>query len=164
MKGLERGFYLYQKRGFWYVRLLTAEGATIGARSTGTKDREAAYLKALDWKRNGLPVLTLHSAFTPHSHLVSLDNTKTYGAGVNGVNGVNGLQGERQTPEAVFCVEGILRGIKRADLTGADAMRIVAALKQRGLIDIAACPAGKGQAQLVEALMDTSGTTKPAPT
>ncbi|MDR1785208.1 MAG: site-specific integrase [Spirochaetaceae bacterium] len=131
MKGLERGFYLYQKRGFWYVRLLTAEGATIGARSTGTKDREAAYLKALDWKRNGLPAA----------------RAKLPCAGVTNTD-------ERVTPETALCVEGILRGIKRADLSGADAMRIVAALKQRELIDIAACPAGKGQAELVPALLD----------
>jgi hypothetical protein len=55
-----------------------------------------------------------------------------------------GKDGERRKAEAAFDLDGILRGIRKAELDSGGALAIVKALKERGLIDIGAVPAGKG--------------------
>jgi len=52
--------------------------------------------------------------------------------------------GERRRVEAAMDLDGLLRGIRKADLDGGGAMEIVKALRDRGLIEIGAVPAGKG--------------------
>ncbi len=54
--------------------------------------------------------------------------------------------------EVATGLEAILSSIRKTDLNGDDAMRIVAALRGRGLIDIAAAKAGKGSVDLIEFL------------
>jgi len=49
-------------------------------------------------------------------------------------------------------IEAILRAVRKADLFGEDAMRIVAALKDRGLIDVSATKSGQGSVLLSEFL------------
>lgn len=44
-------------------------------------------------------------------------------------------------------VDGFLKAIRKTDLNTDDAMRIVALLKERGLIDIPSVPGGKGKVQ-----------------
>jgi hypothetical protein len=50
----------------------------------------------------------------------------------------------RRKVEAAFDLDGILRGIRKAELDSGGALAIVKALKERGRIDIGAVPAGKG--------------------
>jgi hypothetical protein len=50
---------------------------------------------------------------------------------------------------AAFDLDGILRGIRKAELDGGGALAIVSALKERGLIDIGAVPVGKGSIDFV---------------
>jgi integrase len=59
--------------------------------------------------------------------------------------------------EIATSLEGILKSIKKIDINGDDAMRIVYALKERGLIDIQAVKSGKGSmpfAKLLETFWD----------
>jgi integrase len=60
--------------------------------------------------------------------------------------------GERRKVEAAFDLDGILRGIRKAKLDSGAAMAIVKALKERGLIDIGAVPAGKGSVSFTDFL------------
>jgi hypothetical protein len=64
-------------------------------------------------------------------------------------DGLPGKDGERRKVEAAFDLEGILRGIRKAELDSGGALAIVNALKERGLIDIGAVPAGKGSVDFV---------------
>jgi hypothetical protein len=59
-------------------------------------------------------------------------------------DGLPGKDGGRRKAEAAFDLDGILRGIRKAELDSAAAMSIVKVLRERGLIDIGAVPAGKG--------------------
>jgi integrase len=60
--------------------------------------------------------------------------------------------GERRKVEAAFDLDGILRGIRKAELDSGAALAIVKALKGRGLIDIGAVPAGKGSVSFTDFL------------
>ncbi|MDR2742612.1 MAG: site-specific integrase [Treponema sp.] len=57
-----------------------------------------------------------------------------------------------RTLEAAAGIENILRSIRKTDLDSDDALRIVQALKDRGLIDIAAVKSGKGAVSFTEFL------------
>jgi integrase len=54
--------------------------------------------------------------------------------------------------EAVMGLDGILQAIRKTDLNGDDAMRIVHALKERSLIDVSVIKAGKGARLFTEFL------------
>ncbi|MDR0374330.1 MAG: integrase [Treponema sp.] len=69
-------------------------------------------------------------------------------------DGLPGKGGERRKVEAAFDLDGILRGIRKAELDSGGALAIVSALKERGLIDIGAVPAGKGSVDFVSFLSD----------
>ena len=69
-------------------------------------------------------------------------------------DGLPGKDGERRRVEAAFDLDGILRGIRKAELDSGGALAIVKALKERGLIDIGAVPAGKGSVDFVRFLSD----------
>jgi integrase len=69
-------------------------------------------------------------------------------------DGLPGRGGERRRAGAAFDLDGILRGIRKAELDPEGAMAIVNALKGRGLIDIGAVPAGKGSAGFTDFLSD----------
>jgi integrase len=69
-------------------------------------------------------------------------------------DGLPGRGGERRKAEAAFDLDGILRGIRKADLDSGGALEIVKALKAKGLIDIGAVPAGKGSVDFVSFLSD----------
>lgn len=61
--------------------------------------------------------------------------------------------GRQRTPKPVELaadIAGILRAVRKADLFSEDAMRIVTALKDRGLIDISATKSGQGSVLLSE--------------
>jgi integrase len=62
--------------------------------------------------------------------------------------------GERRKVEAEFDLNGIIRGIRKAELDSDAAMTIVSALKARGLIDSDAVPAGKGSVNFVDFLLE----------
>jgi hypothetical protein len=64
-------------------------------------------------------------------------------------DGLPGKDGEHRKVEAAFDLDGILRGIRRAELDSGGALVIVNVLKERGLIDIGAVPAGKGSVNFV---------------
>jgi hypothetical protein len=68
-------------------------------------------------------------------------------------DGLPGKDGERRKVEAAFDLDGILRGIRKAELDTAGALAIVKTLKERGLIDIGVVPAGKGSVNFTEFLM-----------
>jgi hypothetical protein len=57
-----------------------------------------------------------------------------------------------RTLETAAGIENILRSIRKTDLDSDDALRIVQALKDRGLIDIAAVKSGKGAVFFTEFL------------
>jgi integrase len=57
-----------------------------------------------------------------------------------------------RTLEAAAGIENILRAIRKTDLNSDDALRIVQALKDRGLIDISAVKSGKGAVSFTEFL------------
>jgi hypothetical protein len=67
-------------------------------------------------------------------------------------DGLPGRDGERRKVEAAFDLDGILRGIRKAELDSGGALAIVKALKDRGLIDIGAVPAGKGSVKFTDFL------------
>jgi integrase len=67
-------------------------------------------------------------------------------------DGLPGKNGERRKAEAAFDLDGILRAIRKAELDSGGALAIVNALKERGLIDIGAVPAGKGSVGFVSFL------------
>jgi integrase len=67
-------------------------------------------------------------------------------------DGLPGKDGKRRKAEAAFDLAGLLRGIRKADLDSGGAMAIVKALKERGLIDIGAVPAGKGSVNFTDFL------------
>jgi integrase len=67
-------------------------------------------------------------------------------------DGLPGKGGERRKAEVAFALDGILRGIRKAELDTAGALAIVKALKERGLIDIGAVPAGKGSVNFTDFL------------
>jgi integrase len=69
-------------------------------------------------------------------------------------DGLPGKDGERRKVEAAFDLDGILRSIRKAELDSGGALAIVNALKERGLIDIGAVPAGKGSVDFVSFLSD----------
>jgi integrase len=69
-------------------------------------------------------------------------------------DGLLGKDGERRKVEAAFDLDGILRGIRRAELDSGAALAIVKALKERGLIDIGVVPAGKGSVKFTDFLTD----------
>jgi integrase len=69
-------------------------------------------------------------------------------------DGLPGRDGERRKVEAAFDLDGILRGIRKTELDSGGALAIVKALKDRGLIDIGAVPAGKGSVNFVSFLSD----------
>ena len=57
-----------------------------------------------------------------------------------------------RTLEAAAGIESVLRAVRRADINSGDALRIVQALKDRGLIDFAAVKSGKGNVSFTEFL------------
>jgi len=57
-----------------------------------------------------------------------------------------------RTLEAAAGIENILKAMRRAELNSDDALRIVQALKDRGLIDVAAVKSGKGSVLFTEFL------------
>ena len=57
-----------------------------------------------------------------------------------------------RTLEAAAGIENILKAIRRTELDSDDALKIVQALKDRGLIDIAAVKSGKGTVPFTEFL------------
>jgi integrase len=67
-------------------------------------------------------------------------------------DGLPGRDGERRKVEAAFDLDGILRGIRKAEMDTAGALAIVKALKERGLIDIGAVPAGRGSVNFTDFL------------
>jgi hypothetical protein len=69
-------------------------------------------------------------------------------------DGLPGKDGERRKVEAAIDLAAILRGIRKAELDSGGALAIVKALKERGLIDIGAVPAGKGSVDFVNFLSD----------
>jgi hypothetical protein len=69
-------------------------------------------------------------------------------------DGLPGRDGERRKIEAAFDLDGILRGIRKAELDSGAALAIVKALKERGLIEIGAVPAGKGSVDFAGFLSD----------
>ncbi|MDR1445579.1 MAG: integrase, partial [Treponema sp.] len=69
-------------------------------------------------------------------------------------DGLPSKDGERRKVEAAFDLDGILRGIRKAELDSGGALAIVKALKERGLIDIGAVPAGKGSVKFTDFLTD----------
>ena len=69
-------------------------------------------------------------------------------------DGLPGRDGERRKAEAAFDLDGILRSIRKAELDSGGALAIVKALKERGLIDIGAVPAGKGSVNFAGFLSD----------
>jgi integrase len=69
-------------------------------------------------------------------------------------DGLPGKDGEHRRVEAVFDLDGILRSIRKAELDSGGALAVVKALKERGLIDIGAVPAGKGSVKFTDFLMD----------
>ena len=62
--------------------------------------------------------------------------------------------GERRNTGTAFDLDGILRGIRKAELDSDAAMAIVGALKERGFIDIGAVPAGKASVKFTDFLAD----------
>jgi hypothetical protein len=69
-------------------------------------------------------------------------------------DGLPDRDGGRRKAETAFDLDGILRGIRKAELDAAGALSIVKALKERGLIDIGAVPAGKGSVDFAGFLSD----------
>jgi hypothetical protein len=69
-------------------------------------------------------------------------------------DGLPGKDGRRRKVETQFDLDGILRGIRKAELDSDGALAIVNALKARGLIDIGAVPAGKGSVNFVDFLLE----------
>ena len=69
-------------------------------------------------------------------------------------DGLPGKDGERRKVEAAFDLDGILRGIRKAELDSGGALAIVNVLKERSLIAIGAVPAGKGSVNFVSFLSD----------
>jgi hypothetical protein len=69
-------------------------------------------------------------------------------------DGLPGKSGERRKAEAAFDLDGILQGIRKAELDSGGALAIVMALTERGLIDIGAVPAGKGSVDFISFLSD----------
>jgi hypothetical protein len=60
-------------------------------------------------------------------------------------NGVpTGRKGAPRPADVALGLDGVLRAIRKIDLNGNDAMRIVTALKDRGLVDVSAT--GRGEA------------------
>jgi hypothetical protein len=57
-----------------------------------------------------------------------------------------------RTREALAGIENVLKAIRKTDLDSDDALRIVAALKDRGLISVSAVKAGSGAAGFTEFL------------
>jgi hypothetical protein len=71
-----------------------------------------------------------------------------------GIRLATGRDGERRKVEAAFDLDGILRGIRKAEQNSGAALAIVKALKERGLIDNGAVPAGKGSVKFMDFLTD----------
>jgi hypothetical protein len=69
-------------------------------------------------------------------------------------DGLPGRDGERRKVEAAFDLDRILRGIRKAELDSGAALAIVKTLKDRGLIDIGAVPAGRGSVKFTDFLTD----------
>jgi hypothetical protein len=69
-------------------------------------------------------------------------------------DGLPGKDGERRKIAAAFDLDGILRGIRKAELDSGGALAIVNVLKERGLIDIGAVPAAKGNVKFISFLSD----------
>ena len=67
-------------------------------------------------------------------------------------DGIPGKGGKPKAVEAVMGLDGILKAVRKTDLDGNDAMRIVAALKGRGLIDVSIVKAGSGVTVFTEFL------------
>jgi hypothetical protein len=60
-------------------------------------------------------------------------------------NGVpTGRERKPRPPDVVMSLDGIIKAIRKTDLDGNDALRIVNALKDRGLVDFSVVRAGKG--------------------
>jgi hypothetical protein len=75
-------------------------------------------------------------------------------------DGLPGRDGQRRKVEAAFDLDGILRGVRKAELDSGGALAIVKALKDRGLIDIGAVPAGKGTVKFTDFLNQFFGYEK----
>jgi integrase len=70
-------------------------------------------------------------------------------------NGVPSGRERRPRPlDTAMGLDGILKAVRKTDLDSADAMRIVAALKGRGLVDAAVTMAGKGAVLFPEFLAE----------
>jgi integrase len=68
-------------------------------------------------------------------------------------NGVPSGRDRKPRPaEAVMALDGILKAVRKADLNGDDALRIVEALKGRGLIDVSPAKSGASSRLFVEFL------------
>jgi len=66
--------------------------------------------------------------------------------------GIPGKEGKPRTVETVMDLAGILKAVRKTDLDSEGAMKIVAALKERGLIDVSVVKAGPGSRQFIEFL------------
>jgi hypothetical protein len=68
-------------------------------------------------------------------------------------NGVpTGRKRKPRSVDAAIGLDGILKAVQKTDLNGDDAMRIVNALKSRGLINVSIVRAGKGSVLFAEFL------------
>ena len=126
-----RSFYLYPlKNGIYTAEILNPEtGARVCFRSAGTKDRDKALITVAGWMRDGIP------------------------ARRRGRRPARDVTGYITTPEAVTGLKGILAAVQKTELNPDDAMRIVEALKSRGLIDVAAVKnTGAGSAPFIKFL------------
>jgi hypothetical protein len=63
-----------------------------------------------------------------------------------------GRLGKPRTVEAIVGIDIILKAIRKTNLNGDDALRIVNILKDRQLIDVSVAKAGKGTVALFEFL------------
>jgi len=118
-----RSFYLFRRgNGYFYGRLLTPEGRITATKSTGERDRDSALLVVADWVKNGIPV----ARRSDKSNNV------------------------RYSPNVVYDLEMILKSIKQADIDRAGAMKIVSALKQKGLVNFNFCEGNAGNENFLD--------------
>ena len=68
-------------------------------------------------------------------------------------DGIPDRDGKPRPVETVMGLDGILGAVRKTDLDGNDAMRIVAALKERGLVDVSIVKAGSGATVFTEFLI-----------
>jgi integrase len=119
---MRRTYYLHTRHnGIFYAELVDPRtGNKLAARSTGTRERDAALLVVAKWLEVGFP--ERNEAAAP------------------------------RRLEDVFDLEGILRAIRKTELSVDDAMKIVKVLKERELVEIAVLPKDEGAVDFIEFL------------